>query len=77
VRWPESDDQPSFSYEPVGLLDLPPGHRGYGSDQKIPMQASIEEYNASVLEAQTMHGRLPSNDAFGSRLHEMSKEATQ
>jgi fumarate reductase flavoprotein subunit len=77
VRWPESDDQPSFSYEPVGLLDLPPGHRGYGSDQKIPMQASIEEYNASVLEAQTAQGRLPSAAPIGSRLHERRMEASQ
>jgi fumarate reductase flavoprotein subunit len=77
VRWPETDDQPSFSYEPVGLLELPPGHRGYGSDRNIPMQGSIEEYNASVLEAQTVHGRLPSADALGSRLHETSKEAIQ
>jgi hypothetical protein len=41
------------------------------------MQGSIEEYNASVLEAQTVHGRLPSADALGSRLHETSKEAIQ
>ena len=50
VRWSADAAEPDFSYEPVGLLDLPPGSRGYGSDERIEMQASIAEYNADVLE---------------------------
>jgi fumarate reductase flavoprotein subunit len=28
VRWSEDANEPDFSYEPVGLIDMPPGHRG-------------------------------------------------
>ncbi|NNF67476.1 MAG: fumarate reductase flavoprotein subunit [Gammaproteobacteria bacterium] len=69
VRWPAGQDEPSFSYEPVGLLDLPPGHRGYGSDQRTEMSVSINEHNKAALKEQTLNGRLPSRDQFGSRLH--------
>jgi fumarate reductase flavoprotein subunit len=68
VRWAVDDDEPSFSYEPTGMIDLPPGHRGYGSDERVEMVDTLENYNASVLEEQTRHGRLPSTEEMGSRL---------
>ena len=52
VRWGADDNEPTFSYEPVGILDVPPGHRGYGSDERIAMTQSIEAYNAAALQAQ-------------------------
>jgi fumarate reductase flavoprotein subunit len=68
VRWAEDQPAPSFSYEPTGLIDLPPGHRGYGSDERIEMTQSIDSYNEAVLDEQSRHGRLASNEAMGSRL---------
>ena len=68
VRWAMDASEPSFSYEPTGLIDLPPGHRGYGSDERIEMQRSIGKYNETVVDEQTQHGRLPSSEAMGSRL---------
>jgi fumarate reductase flavoprotein subunit len=68
VRWGIDDDEPSFSYEPTGIIDLPPGHRGYGSDERVEMVDTLENYNASVLEEQTSHGRLASTEEMGSRL---------
>ncbi len=68
VRWCADDDEPRFSYEPVGIIDLPPGHRGYGSDERIEMQQSIDSYNAAVLEEQGREGRLETAEAMGTRL---------
>ena len=68
VRWAADQPEPSFSYEPTGLIDLPPGHRGYGSDERIEMTQSIDSHNESVLDEQTRHGRLKSNEDMGSRL---------
>ncbi|MCP4301121.1 MAG: fumarate reductase flavoprotein subunit [Gammaproteobacteria bacterium] len=68
VRWAADSSTPSFSYEPTGLIDLPPGHRGYGSDERIEMTDTLDSYNDSVLEEQTRHGRLDSTEAMGSRL---------
>ncbi|MBT8101914.1 MAG: fumarate reductase flavoprotein subunit [Gammaproteobacteria bacterium] len=68
VRWAADQSEPSFSYEPTGLIDLPPGHRGYGSDERIEMKASLESYNDAVLPEQTQHGRLESAETMGSRL---------
>jgi fumarate reductase flavoprotein subunit len=62
ARWPESSNVPEFSYEPVGQLDVPPGHRGYGSDERIEMEQSIEDYNQQVEKAQTEQGKLPTED---------------
>ncbi len=59
ARWPESSQEPDISYEPVGNLDVPPGHRGYGADERIEMKLSIAEYNATVEEGQTKQGKLP------------------
>lgn len=68
ARWGADHDAPAFSYEPTGLIDLPPGHRGYGSDERIEMTETIDDYNESVLREQTGHGRLDSAEAMGSRL---------
>ncbi len=68
VRWPDGAEEPEFNYEPVGLIDLPPGHRGYGSASQIDMTQSIDDYNAGVADEQTRHGRLATEEAAGSRL---------
>jgi fumarate reductase flavoprotein subunit len=75
ARWQPDASSPTLSYEPVGLIDLPPGHRGYGSDERIAMEQSIEQYNSTVNEAQAREGRLASVDAMGSRLHKIGGEA--
>ena len=62
------DSAPSFSYEPTGIIDLPPGHRGYGSDERIEMSEAVDQHNERVLDEQTRHGRLPSTEEMGSRL---------
>ncbi len=69
VRWGAAEDEPRFSYEPTGLIDLPPGHRGYGSDERIEMQQSIDSHNAAVLEAQVAEGRRETAEAMGTRLN--------
>jgi len=68
VRWMSDTAEPEFSYEPVGEIDLPPGHRGYGNDERIEMRQSIEQYNADVYHRQAEHGRLESREPPGSRL---------
>ena len=59
ARWPESSNEPEISYEPVGKLDVVPGHRGYGADERIEMEISIDDYNAKVEGGQTGQGKLP------------------
>ncbi len=68
ARWQPGASSPVLSYEPVGLLDLPPGHRGYGSDERIEMQESIRQYNDTVVDSQNREGRLATSEPFGSRL---------
>ncbi|MDH3778845.1 MAG: fumarate reductase flavoprotein subunit, partial [Gammaproteobacteria bacterium] len=68
VRWGVDESEPSFSYEPTGIVDLPPGHRGYGSDERIEMTDTLDHYNEDVLQVQTGHGRLASTEEMGSRL---------
>ncbi len=68
ARWPDGASEPVLTYEPVGPIDLPPGHRGYGRDERIEMRQSIEDYNAAVDSEQTRHGRLPPAEPTGSRL---------
>jgi len=68
AHWREPADAPELSYEPVGLLDLPPGHRGYGASSQVEMQQTVADYNASVPAAQTAAGRLPSTEPLGARL---------
>jgi len=76
ARWQPDAESPTLSYEPVGLIDLPPGHRGYGSDERIEMDASVDDYNASVNEAQRCEGRLASVDPMGSRLKLSERAST-
>jgi fumarate reductase flavoprotein subunit len=68
ARWQPGANAPTLSYEPVGLLDLPPGHRGYGSDERIEMQESVRQYNDAVIEGQKREGRLATVEPIGSRL---------
>ncbi len=68
VRWGADQDEPRFSYEPVGLLDLPPGDRGYGKSSQVNMELSIEAYNESVREAQVEQGLLPTQEPMGESL---------
>ncbi len=43
-----SCDGPRLDYEPVGRLEVPPGYRGYGADERIEMTDSVDDYNARV-----------------------------
>lgn len=76
ARWQPGANTPALSYEPVGLLDLPPGHRGYGSDERIEMQESIRQYNDTVVDGQNREGRLATFEPYGSRLSQ-SQGATR
>jgi fumarate reductase flavoprotein subunit len=68
VRWGRDEVEPRFSYEPVGLLDLPPGHRGYGKAKHVEMGMSLDEYNASVRESQRQHGMRETRSPHGAAL---------
>jgi len=68
VRWGRDEEAPRFDYEPVGLLDLPPGDRGYGQSERVAMSQSLEAYNAAVEAGQRKHGRLDTEEDFGARL---------
>ena len=68
ARWPESQENPVFTYEPVGVLDLPPGNRGYGGGQQIDMKESVEEYNTNVDSGQRAEGRIDPSEETGKRL---------
>jgi len=68
ARWPAGAEEPQFSYEPVGLLDLPPAGRGYGESSRRNMTRGIDTYNASVNDEQTRAGRLDPVEPVGSRL---------
>ncbi|HBE91441.1 MAG TPA: fumarate reductase flavoprotein subunit [Gammaproteobacteria bacterium] len=68
VRWPRNAAEPVFSYEPVGLIELPPGHRGYGSAEHIEMTVPIAQYNDHVLAEQNAQGRQATDEPLGSRM---------
>ncbi|MDH3350216.1 MAG: fumarate reductase flavoprotein subunit [Gammaproteobacteria bacterium] len=68
VRWAADGSEPQFTYEPVGEIDLPPGHRGYGSDDRIEMRQDIEQYNSDAYKQQAEHGRLATREPPGSRI---------
>ena len=68
ARWPEPDGEPVFTYEPVGILDLPPGYRGYGDDLRENMKISIEKYNKNIHKEQKKHGRIESSEQIGTKL---------
>ncbi len=69
ARWPEGTNEPALSYEPVGLIDLPPGHRGYGSDDRVAMNETVEAYNDTVAATQVAEGCLPTREELGSRMN--------
>jgi len=69
VRWPVGADKPTFNYEPVGLIDLPPGHRGYGRSERIEMEQTVDKYNEEVVDLQVEHGRLETEESTGSQIH--------
>ena len=69
ARWPEGADEPVLRYEPVGLLDLPPGDRGYGDSDRVELDLPTEDYNASVEPAQQLEGALPTTEPLGSRMN--------
>ncbi len=56
ARW--QNGKPVLSYEPVGKLDVVPGYRGYGADERIGMTQPIDAYNAAVDASQRAAGRL-------------------
>ncbi len=68
ARWPNENGDPVFTYEPVGVLDLPPGDRGYGGGQQIDMKETIEEYNNSIDTKQKAEGRIDPDEETGKRL---------
>ena len=68
ARWPDATGEPDFTYEPVGILDLPPGDRGYGGGKMINMLETIEEYNQKVAKEQAQHGRLETAEPIGEKL---------
>ncbi|OHD72404.1 MAG: fumarate reductase flavoprotein subunit [Spirochaetes bacterium RBG_16_49_21] len=68
ARWPEGADGPVFSYEPVGIIDMPPGERGYGGATFIKMKESIEDYNSKVHKLQKEAGRPDTAEPIGSKL---------
>ncbi len=69
ARWPQGVTKPMLSYEPVGLIDLPPGHRGYGKAESIDMKESIEDYNATVDAAWRREGAQETIESLGARMH--------
>ena len=68
VRWHRDAAGPEFSYEPVGLIDLPPGDRGYGSTARIEMTVPIAAYNDRVAAEQNLQGRQATGEPTGSRM---------
>ena len=68
ARWSQDSDAATLRYEPVGLLDLPPGDRGYGQGLQKPMERSLETYNAEVVAAMRQEGALPTQEPMGARM---------
>jgi fumarate reductase flavoprotein subunit len=68
VRWGREDSDPDFEYEPVGLLDLPPGHRGYGKASHVEMTDTLDDYNGAVIDEQRRHGMRDPGQPVGSEL---------
>ncbi len=68
ARWSAESNAPELRYEPVGLIDLPPGDRGYGHSAQKPMDRSIERYNADAPPGMRSEGMLPTREPIGSRM---------
>jgi fumarate reductase flavoprotein subunit len=77
ARWPADSDEPVLTYEPVGLLDLPPGDRGYGHAQRVEMTISLDDYNQAVDAAQQAEGRRATRESMGSSLKPGSWRAAE
>ena len=77
VRWPRDAAEPVFSYEPVGLIELPPGHRGYGSAERIEMTVPIAQYNDRVAAEQNAQGRQATDEPIGSRMKWGAREGNE
>ncbi len=76
ARWPEGATEPDISYEPVGLLESPPGHRGYGGATNIPMEQSVQEYNDNVKQEWIKQGWHETATPLGTELKEMVEYAS-
>jgi fumarate reductase flavoprotein subunit len=76
ARWPLGADEPDISYEPVGLLESPPGQRGYGGAENIAMEQSVEDYNATVESEWIKQGWHPTATPLGNELKEMVEYAS-
>jgi fumarate reductase flavoprotein subunit len=68
ARWRQDSEGAHLSYEPVGLLDLPPGHRGYGASGYVDLDVSLDEYNQGVVQAQRAEGCIETSEPVGARL---------
>ncbi len=68
ARWSSAKNAPELRYEPVGLLDLPPGDRGYGKSEQEPMKESVEQHNEGVVDGMRDEGYLPTAEPMGSRM---------
>ncbi len=68
ARWPQGADEPVLTYEPVGIIDMPPGDRGYGGAKFTPMKDTLEEYNAKVAKLQKQAGRIDTSEPMGTKL---------
>ncbi len=68
ARWPVNADEPTLDYEPVGLIDLPPGHRGYGRDDRMDMAQSLKQYNEGVRSAWQDAGAASTVEPIGSSM---------
>jgi fumarate reductase flavoprotein subunit len=68
ARWSSEENAAELRYEPVGLLDLPPGDRGYGKSAQEPMNESVEQHNERVVEGMRDEGYLPTVEPMGSRM---------
>lgn len=67
-RWPDSNGEPEITYEPVGVLDFPPGYRGYGDDLRENMKITIAKYNKRVHDEQQKEGRIETTEPIGAKL---------
>ena len=68
ATWADGAGQPTLRFEPVGLLDLPPGDRGYGHGDHVPLEVDLETYNRTVAERQREEGSLETVEPMGSRM---------
>ncbi|SVA38713.1 uncharacterized protein METZ01_LOCUS91567 [marine metagenome] len=76
ARWPEGATEPDISYEPVGLLESPPGQRGYGGAVNIPMEQSVKQYNENVRQEWIKQGWHETATPLGAELKEMIEYAS-